>query len=75
MGSTTPYENTLVLPASGYSTVPAAIAGCPIITVPLGYFSTGESCIHRNCLEQTSYRGLLLNVPFFEYGGFVQFHT
>ncbi|KAG9313685.1 amidase signature enzyme [Chiua virens] len=30
--------DALVLPAPGYTTVPAAIAGYPIITVPLGFY-------------------------------------
>lgn len=30
--------DALVLPASGYAAVPAAIAGYPIITVPLGFY-------------------------------------
>ncbi|KAF9264070.1 amidase signature enzyme [Marasmius fiardii PR-910] len=30
--------DALVLPATGFTTVPAAIAGYPIVTVPLGFF-------------------------------------
>ncbi|KZT28517.1 amidase signature enzyme, partial [Neolentinus lepideus HHB14362 ss-1] len=45
--------DALVLPASGYTTVPAAIAGYPIVTVPLGFYaenttaqSTGPSTFY-----------------------------
>jgi len=34
-----PDLTALVLPSEGYSTTPAAIAGFPIATVPLGYYT------------------------------------
>jgi len=30
--------DALVLPAPGYTTVPAAIAGYPIVTIPMGFY-------------------------------------
>ncbi|KII91546.1 hypothetical protein PLICRDRAFT_135820 [Plicaturopsis crispa FD-325 SS-3] len=47
--------DALVLPAPGFTTVPAAIAGYPIVTVPLGFYPDNQTVVPQSAGPLTVY--------------------
>ncbi|KAG7098340.1 hypothetical protein E1B28_000300 [Marasmius oreades] len=64
--------DALVLPATGFTTVPAAIAGYPIVTVPLGFFPNNVTIQSAGPLTVYPAPGVPFGLSFFA-GAFSEF--